>query len=191
MQADPQEPIVPRAAANFSAGNPVLLVVAGSMVSQAAIARVAELAAGTLVTVVGVGRNDLSRTDPGCARRPAAKPCWGAPSPPSSPAEGRKPETHRADEEPEQVRRAVALAMSALENMGAVAKVRIVTGSPARAIARVARSSGARVVLLDQPGTVVRHRAADGFVTELRRRMHGSGVVVLVETDRRGGWISA
>ena len=191
MQADPPGPVVPRAAASFSAGNPVLLVVAGSVVSQAAIARVAALAAGTPVTIVGVGRNDLSRTDPGCASRPVAQPCWGAPSPPSSPAGSLEPETRRADEEPEQVRRAVALAMSAVENMGVVAKVRIVTGPPARAIARVARSSGARVVILDQPGTAVRHRAGDGFVTELRRRMHGSGVVVLIETDRRGGWVSA
>jgi Universal stress protein family len=190
MQADPREPVVPRAAASLSVGNPVLLVVAGSVVSHAAIARAAQLAAGTPVTVVGVGRNDLSRTELGCTSRPAANPCWGVPSPPSSPARGSEPETHRTDEEPEQVRRAVALAMSALENTGVVGKVRIVTGSPARAVARVARSSGARVVILGQPGTALRHRPADGFVTELRRRMHGSGVVVLAETDLRGGWVS-
>ena len=191
MPADPREPVVSCAAANLSAGIPVLLVVAGSVVSHAAIARAAELAAGTPVIVVGVGRNDLSRTNPHGSSRPAVKTCWGEPSPSPGPAGGPEPETHRADEEPEQVRRAVALALSALENTGVVAKVRIVTGSPARAVARVARSSGARVVILDQPGTAVRHRAADRFVTELRLRIHGSGVVVLAETDRRGGWVSA
>ena len=191
MQADPREPVVPRAAANLSVGHPVLLVVAGGVVSHAAIARVAELAAGVPVTVVGLGRNGLSRTGPGCTSGPAAQPCRGAPSPPSGPAGGPEPGTHMADEEPELVRRAVALAVSAVENRGVVAKVRIVTGPPARAIARVARSSGARVVILDQPGTAVHHRTADGFVTELRRRMHGSGVAVLAETGHRGGWVSA
>ena len=131
MPADPREPVVSCAAANLSAGIPVLLVVAGSVVSHAAIARAAELAAGTPVIVVGVGRNDLSRTSPHGSSRPAVKTCWGEPSPSPGPAGGPEPETHRADEEPEQVRRAVALALSALENTGVVAKVRIVTGSPA------------------------------------------------------------
>ena len=42
---------------------PVLLVVAGGAVSQAAIARTAELAAGAPVTVVGVGTTEISRTE--------------------------------------------------------------------------------------------------------------------------------
>jgi len=177
MQADPRDPAVPPAAPSY----PVLLVVTGGVVSHAAIARVAELAAGTPVTVVGVGRAGL----------PAARPCRGTAPPPPGPAGGHRPEARGADEEPEQVRRAVALAMSALGSSGVAARVRIVTGPPVRAVARVARASGARVVILDQPGTGGRGQAADGFVSELRRRMHGSGVVVLAETDRRGGWVSA
>jgi hypothetical protein len=155
---------------------PVLLVVAGGAVSQAAIARTAELAAGALVTVVGVGSNAI----------------------------------FRAGTEPEQVRRTVALAMSVLENTGVVATGHVaVSGSPARAVARMARACGARVVILDQPGTSAggqlvrpggsgsgiaagrRDAGAVALMAELRRRMYGSGIVVLAETDRRGGWVSA
>jgi len=93
--------------------------------------------------------------------------------------------------EPEQVRRTVALAMSVLENTGVMAMGHIVTGSPARAVARVARARGARVVILDQPGPSSCGQPAVGLMAELRRRMYGSGIVVLVETDRRGGWVSA
>jgi hypothetical protein len=50
--------------ANPGGGNPVLLVVAGSAVSCAAIARVAELAAGMPVTVVGVARPRRARGRP-------------------------------------------------------------------------------------------------------------------------------
>jgi hypothetical protein len=32
--------------------------------------------------------------------------------------------------------------------------------------------------------------AGAGLMAELRRRMYGSGIVVLAETDRRGGWVS-
>jgi phosphoglycerate dehydrogenase-like enzyme len=67
----------------------------------------------------------------------------------------------------------------------------IVTGSPARAVARVARARGARVVIFDQPGPSHRGQPAVGLMAELRRRMYGSGIVVLAETDRRGGWVSA
>jgi hypothetical protein len=133
---------------------PVLLVVAGGAVSQAAIARTAELAAGAPVTVVGVGTSDISS-------------------------------------EPEQLRRTVALAMSVLENTGVMATGHIVTGSPARAVARVARARGARVVILDQLGPSPGGAGAVGLVAELRRRMYGSGIIVLAETDRRGGWVSA
>jgi hypothetical protein len=78
----------------------------------------------------------------------------------------------------EQVRRAVALAMSLLENTGVVAFGQIaVTGSPARALARAARARGARVVVLDQPG---------GLAAELRRRVYGSGILVVCATERGG-----
>jgi alpha-beta hydrolase superfamily lysophospholipase len=116
----------------------VLLVIAAGAVSQTAIARTAELAAGAPVTVVGV----------------AASP------PPES---------------TEQLRRAVALAMSVLENTGVMALGHIaVTGSPARTIARVARARGARVVVLDHQG-----QASGGLAAELRRRVYGSGIVVV------------
>jgi hypothetical protein len=54
-----------------------------------------------------------------------------------------------------------------------------VAGSPARAVARIARARGARVVVFDQRG------AADtvAFGAELRRRMYGSGIVVLPATE--------
>jgi hypothetical protein len=80
--------------------------------------------------------------------------------------------------------------MSVLENTGVAVRGHVVTGSPARAVARVARASGARVVILDQPGPSAGGRPAVGLIAELRRRMYGSGVVVLAETDRRGGWVS-
>ena len=138
---------------------PVLLVVAGGAVSQAAIARTAELAAGAPVTVVGIETSEVCRAN-------AASP-WAA--------------------QPEQVRRTVALAMSVLEDTGVMAMGHIVTGSPARAVARMARTGGARVVILDTDG---RGAGAAGLMAELRRRMYGTGIVVLAETDRRGGWVS-
>jgi hypothetical protein len=141
---------------------PVLLVVAGGTVSQAVIARTAELAAGAPVTVVGIERSEISRTD-------AASP-W--PAHLTSPAGGAR--------QAEQVRRTVALAMSVLEDTGVMATGHIVAGSPARAVARMARACGARVVILDQ---------AD-LMAELRRRVYGSGIIVLAETGRRGGWVS-
>lgn len=228
---------------------PVLLVVAGGAVSQAAIARTAELAAGAPVTVVGVGSHDLSRTDSASSR--SAHPAGEArrrvvPSPEShvrSSLQAAPPsnsaalssraslagarrgtssraslagdlggKSSRANTEPEQVRRTVALAMSVLENTGVMATGHIaVTGSPARAVARMARVCGARVVILDQSGPSAGERpvpsgGADmagrgtsgrggavtiGLMAELRRRMYGSGVVVLAETARRGGWVSA
>lgn len=109
-----------------------------------------------------------------------------------------------AGSEPEQVRRTVALAMSVLEATGVMATGHVaVTGAPARAVARVARACGARVVILDQtgPGSGTPPARAGarpsragtgtgGLMAELRRRMYGSGVVVLAETNRRGGWVS-
>jgi hypothetical protein len=88
--------------------------------------------------------------------------------------------------EPEQLRRSVALAMSVLEDAGVVALGHIaVTGSPARTLARVARSRGARVVVLDQLGL----SAGGGLAAELRRRMYGSGIVVVTANDRGGRWV--
>jgi hypothetical protein len=98
--------------------------------------------------------------------------------------------------------------MSVLENTGVMATGHVaVSGSPARAVARVARACGARVVILDQsgpsaggqpvrPGASVTGAGRGGagavrLMAELRRRMYGSGIVVLAETDRRGGWVSA
>ena len=156
---------------------PVLLVVAGGAVSQAAIARTADLAAGAPVTVVGIETSEACRTN--------AASHWPA--------------------QPEQIRRTVALAMSVLEDTGVMAMGHIVTGSPARAVARMARACGTRVVIIDQPrpsgggqpaipGVSMtaegRIAGAVGLTAELRRRMYGSGIVVLAETDRRGGWVS-
>jgi hypothetical protein len=107
------------------------------------------------------------------------------------------------------VRRTVALAMSVLEATGVMATGHVaVTGSPARAVARMARSCGARVVILDQPGPAaggstahpVTAASATGtprngtgtvaLMAELRRRVYGTGIVVLAETGRPGGWVS-
>ncbi len=147
-----------------AASSPVLLVVASGTVSQAAIARTAELAAGAPVTVVGVGSGQISsRTEGG---------------PPANPAGGQGSDT-------EQLRRAVALAMSVLENTGVMALGHIaVTGSPARTIARVARARGARIVVIDHPG-----QASGGLAAELRRRMYGSGIVVVSAADRGTRWV--
>ena len=130
--------------------SPVLLVLAAGTVSQAAIARSAELAAGAPVTVIGVASSPLSSgTDGGPATNPAAG----------------------ADASTEQLRRAVALAMSVLENTGVMALGHIaVTGSPARTIARATR-----VVVLDHCG-----QASGGLAAELRRRVYGSGIVVVL-----------
>jgi len=150
-----------------AARSPVLLVVAGGTVSQAAIARTAELAAGAPVTVVGVGSGQSlsSRTEGG---------------PPAKTAAGQQ-----ANAEPEQLRRAVALAMSVLENTGVMALGHIaVTGSPARTVARVARARGARVVVLDHPG-----QGCGGLAAELRRRMYGSGIVVVSAAERGTRWV--
>jgi hypothetical protein len=78
----------------------------------------------------------------------------------------------------EDVRRAVALAMSVLENGGVQAHGHVaVSGPPARAVARMARARGVRAIVLDQ---------ADGLTTDLRRRVHGSGIVVVLVTERGG-----
>lgn len=80
-----------------------------------------------------------------------------------------------ASTEPEKVRRRVAQAMTALVDTGVMAHAHIAaSGSPARAIARVARARGARIVVLDS-------RA--GLATELRRRMYGSGIIPVSATE--------
>jgi hypothetical protein len=139
----------------MTVSSPVLLVLTSGTVSQAAICRTAELAAGAPVTVIGT-----------------------------------------AGTEPEQVRRAVALAMSALEDTGVVALGHVaVTGSPGRAVARVARARGARVVVLDRgpagparPGSPGSAGRPGGLAAELRRRMYGSGVTVVIQEALGGTW---
>jgi hypothetical protein len=99
-----------------------------------------------------------------------------------------------AGTEPEQVRRAVAHAMSALEDTGVAALGHVaVTGSPGRAVARVARARGARVVVLDRGPTGPAHPAGpgaagrqEGLAAELRRRMYGSGIIVVAPDDLGG-----
>lgn len=78
----------------------------------------------------------------------------------------------------EDVRRAVAMAMSVLEDTGVHALGHVaVSGPPARAVARMARARGVRAIVLDQ---------ADGLTSDLRRRVHGSGIVVVSATERGG-----
>ncbi|HEY5393941.1 MAG TPA: hypothetical protein VIL16_00940 [Trebonia sp.] len=217
MSAAPQD--APAAASR------VLLVIAGTAVSHAAIARTAELAAGSVVTVIGVGSehtagagspNRSSRTVPADSQ---TRPVSGRVVYPGAPAErarsrqptqagmtgpappsGRPPAALRAAErpaadgtEPEQVRRVVALAMSVLDDAGVTALGRIaLTDSPARAVARAARARGARVVVLDEAGSLAGAGggAADsGLAAELRRRMYGSGIVVVAPNDHGGRWV--
>jgi hypothetical protein len=84
----------------------------------------------------------------------------------------------RASAEPEKVRRTVARAMTALVNTGVMAHAHIAaSGSPARAIARVARARGARIVVLDSRGALA---------AELRRRVYGSGIIVVPATQSAG-----
>jgi hypothetical protein len=174
---------------------PVLLVVAGGAVSQAAIARTAGLAAGVPVTVIGLSTGELSRTHAASLSLPHLNHSAGE-------AGLQGVSLRQVGFEPEQVRRTVALVMSVLEDTGVAATGHIVTGPPARAVARVARARGARVVILDQSGPASGGQPAGpgagragpgtgGLMAELRRRMYGSGIVVLAETDRRGGWVSA
>jgi hypothetical protein len=211
---------VSRSAVNHAAG-PVLLVVAGGAVSQAAIARTAELAAGAPVTVVGVETTEPPRTNaaspqpvhpthpsgrprPAGLSSPANLPGTAGQHSPRVSAAGSS--STRADSAPEQVRRTVALAMSVLENAGVMATGHIVTGSPARAVARATRARGARVVILDQPGLPAAAQppgakpsfpgaaaggaGTGGLMAELRRRVYGTGIVVLAESGRSGGWVS-
>jgi hypothetical protein len=113
---------------------------------------------------------------PPSGRRPAALPAAERPA-----AEGT---------EPEQVRRVVALAMSVLDDAGVTSLGRVaLTDSPARAIARAARARRVRVVVLDEAGSLAGAGggAADsGLAAELRRRMYGSGIVVVAPNDHGG-----
>jgi hypothetical protein len=156
------------------AAGPVLLVITGTTVSVAAISRAAELADGTSVTVLGVGLDRVC----------------------DAPADGTAGRC--ASTEPERVRRAVALAMSAVEDAGVTADGHlVVTGSPGQAVARVARARGARVVVIDRDPAATGRPAASpagprgprgsaGLAAELRRRLYGSGVTVITPGDRGG-----
>lgn len=116
--------------------SPVLLVLAGGTVSQAAIYRAAELANGGPVTVIGTGAQS------------------------------------------EQVRRAVAQAMSALQKIGVAAFGQVsLTVSPGRTVARLARARGAKFVVLDRcPSDAA---PVPALSAELRRRMYGCGVSIV------------
>lgn len=162
--------------------SPVLLVLACGTVSQAAIYRTAELAAGAPVIVIGVsGGPGVHGASPRAGGASGGSAASGA--------------------EPEHVRRAVALAMSALDDSGVAALGHLaVTGAPGRTVARVARARGAHIVVLDQASAAGRASVADGrggvaagsrggpgadgLAAELRRRMYGSGITVVTASDR-------
>jgi hypothetical protein len=159
----------------------VLLVVASDRVSQTAITCAAGLAVGGPVTVIGVGPwsgqagAEVDESPhagmPGGTWRSGSHP--GRVAPRGRPAAGGARQTSTED-----VRRAVAMAMSVLEDTGVQALGHVaVSGPPARAVARMARARGVRAIVLDQ---------ADGLTSDLRRRVHGSGIVVVSATERGG-----
>jgi hypothetical protein len=143
-----------------AARGPVILVILGETVSRSAIGRAAELAAGQPVTVMAI-----ECAVPGRAGR-AGRP--GRPGPPDGGA------GH------ERVRRVVATAMSSLEDLGATALGHIsVTRAPGRILARAVRTRGATAVVLDQLAPAGWGQpVAAGLTAELRRRLHGSGIIV-------------
>jgi hypothetical protein len=146
----------------------VLLVVMGDTVSKSAVGRAAGLAAGRPVVVVAIAAAGRSVR-----------------LPPSAPVPIRAVR--------EQVRRTVAEAMSAVEALGATALGHIaVTRSPGRTLVRLARTRGARAVVLD--GSVAALAAGSGgsdLAVELRRRVHGSGLIVEAAASERGGSVYA
>jgi hypothetical protein len=145
----------------------VLLVVMPEAVSKSAICLAAELAAGGPVIVMAIQRA-TPRLSPARPAGPAT------PAGPSSPVEQ------------ERVRRVVAVAMSSLEDLGATALGHIsVTRSPGRALARAVRTRGARAVVLDQQAAPGLRRAEADLTGELRRRLHGSGIIVAVASPDR------
>jgi hypothetical protein len=159
----------------------VLLVVASGRVSETAITCSSRLAAGGPVTVIGVGASSGQAAEDADESLHAGLPAgtWRSGSYPGRvaaqgrPAAGGAPQTSTED-----VRRAVALAMSALENTGVMALGHVaVNGSPARSVARMARARGVRAIVLDQ---------ASGLASDLRRRVHGSGIVVVSATEGGG-----
>ncbi len=147
----------------------VLLVVMGDTVSKPAICRAAGLAAGRPVVVVAI----------------AAAGGRSVGLPQSAPVPIRAVR--------EQVRRTVAEAMSAVEALGATALGHIaVTRSPGRTLVRLARTRGARAVVLD--GSLAAPAAGSGgsdLAVELRRRVHGSGLIVEAAASERGGSVHA
>ena len=134
-----------RAAAGAPAtASRVLLVIAGTAVSHAAILRTAELAGGWVVTVIGIGSEQVSRPEiprqrPNQSSRtvpaspshapyfPALWPAWTRPrngSPASGPRRGAWGVWFHPSGDnplPEQVRRTVASAMSVLDDAGVAA----------------------------------------------------------------------
>jgi hypothetical protein len=145
----------------------VLLVVMPDAVSKSAICLAAELAAGGQVIVMAIQR--------ATPRLSPARPV--GPAGPAVPS---------GSTEQERIRRVVAVAMSSLEDLGATALGHIsVTRSPGRALARAVRSRGARAVVLDQQATPRLRRAEADLTGELRRRLHGSGIIVAVASPDR------
>ncbi len=137
----------------------------GGTVSKSAICRAAGLAAGRPVVVVAI----------------AAAGGRSVGLPQSAPVPTRAVR--------EQVRRTVAEAMSAVEALGATALGHIaVTRSPGRTLVRLARTRGARAVVLD--GSLAAPAAGRGgsdLAVELRRRVHGSGLIVEAAASERRG----
>ena len=123
-------------------------------------------------------------------RRPGHRHGDSACDPPPQSRAPRKPPTAPAAPSgsagQERIRRVVAVAMSSLEDLGATALGHIsVTRSPGRALARAVRSRGARAVVLDQQAPPRLRRAEADLTGELRRRLHGSGIIVAVASPDR------
>jgi hypothetical protein len=160
------------------ARNCVLLVVMGATVSKSAICRAAELAAGGPIVVVAVA---AAGGGPGAVA--AAGGGSGAPAQSALvPARAVR----------EQVRRTVAEAMSAVEALGATALGHIaVTSSPGRTLVRLARTRGARAVVLDGSPVAAAGSGGGGLAVEFRRRVHGSGLIVEGAASEPGGPVPA
>jgi hypothetical protein len=144
------------------ARGPVLLVVTAGAVSKSVIFRAAELAGTGTVTVVAIAPAPGRQAGPAHAALPSART------------------------EQERLRRTVASAMDMLESLGVTASGHIaVTRSPGRTLARVARARAARAVVLDRCPPAAGTVSASDAAVELRRRMHGSGLIVEMAAGER------
>jgi hypothetical protein len=159
----------------------VLLVLTGATVSKSAIWRAAGLAAGRPIVVVAIaaaGGMSAAPVQPAPVQPAPVQPAPAQPAPVPTRAAG------------EQVRRTVAEAMSAVEALGATALGYIaLTRSPGRTLVRLARTRGARAVVLD--GCPAAGSGGGDLAAELRRRVHGSGLIVEAAASERGGSVHA